>query len=191
MPGSFDAEQWCRVYQHVLAQTGLGIVVVDQALRIEALSPEARPMLAALVGSGGVKVGGPVPSSLAGLISGAREHATSSSERSKAIPVPAPSGRVFYLTLTFPSDLPLAPIVITIRQGALRGEELLQRLRARFELSPREAQLVELLRQGRSNREIGEVLGLTEGTVKNYLYVLFQKLGIPCRSALPPLLDQL
>jgi DNA-binding NarL/FixJ family response regulator len=50
------------------------------------------------------------------------------------------------------------------------------------DLTPRERSVLELLAQGRSNRQIANRLGLTEGTVKGYLTHLFDKLGVDDRT---------
>lgn len=49
-------------------------------------------------------------------------------------------------------------------------------------LSMQERRVVELLTEGLTNKEIGDRLGLTEKTVKNYLAVVFDKLGIARRA---------
>lgn len=51
-------------------------------------------------------------------------------------------------------------------------------------LSPRECELVSLVRQGLRNREIAETLGITEGTVKVYLHTVFAKTGVANRTEL-------
>lgn len=51
-------------------------------------------------------------------------------------------------------------------------------------LSPRETELVELVRQGLRNRDIAEKLGITEGTVKVYLHSVFEKTGVVNRTEL-------
>ncbi len=51
-------------------------------------------------------------------------------------------------------------------------------------LTPREAEVAELVLQGLRNRQIGERLGITEGTVKIYLHTIYQKLGISARLEL-------
>jgi two-component system, NarL family, nitrate/nitrite response regulator NarL len=48
-------------------------------------------------------------------------------------------------------------------------------------LSKREQDVVRCVAQGFSNREIGKKLGLTEHTVKNYLFRIFDKLGVSSR----------
>jgi DNA-binding NarL/FixJ family response regulator len=45
-------------------------------------------------------------------------------------------------------------------------------------LTPQELRVVELLAKGQDNRQIAEELRLTEHTVKNYLYRVFDKLGV-------------
>lgn len=49
-------------------------------------------------------------------------------------------------------------------------------------LSPQEQRVVALLAGGRTNKEIGDELGLTEKTVKNYLATIFSKLAITRRT---------
>src|SRR5262249_17490765 len=51
-------------------------------------------------------------------------------------------------------------------------------------LTPREEQVVALVADGLSNREIAHELSLTEHTVKKYLFRIFEKLGISSRVEL-------
>ncbi|HEY8434124.1 MAG TPA: response regulator transcription factor [Sphingomicrobium sp.] len=51
-------------------------------------------------------------------------------------------------------------------------------------LTPRERELVELVRQGLRNRDIASQLGVTEGTVKVYLHAIFDKVGVDNRTEL-------
>jgi len=50
------------------------------------------------------------------------------------------------------------------------------------ELTEREHQILELMARGLSNREIAERLYLTEGTVKNHLSHVFQKVSARRRT---------
>jgi len=52
------------------------------------------------------------------------------------------------------------------------------------QLTLRESQLVTLLCHGMNNKEVAAELGLTEGTIKVYLSLLFQKLGVNDRFEL-------
>jgi two-component system nitrate/nitrite response regulator NarP len=51
-------------------------------------------------------------------------------------------------------------------------------------LTPRERELVELVRRGLRNRDIASQLGVTEGTVKVYLHAIFDKVGVDNRTEL-------
>ena len=68
---------------------------------------------------------------------------------------------------------------VSLRIGAVKG-----RASAGPSLTPRERDLVDLVRRGMRNREIAEELGVTEGTVKVYLHALFDKLGVDNRTEL-------
>jgi two-component system nitrate/nitrite response regulator NarL len=56
--------------------------------------------------------------------------------------------------------------------------------RRRVTLTPREREIVGLLRQGLRNKQIASEMGITEGTVKIYLFRLFHKLGVRNRFEL-------
>ena len=51
-------------------------------------------------------------------------------------------------------------------------------------LTPRERQIVRLLSEGLSNKEIGGWLSITDGTIKVHLHNIFQKLDVSKRTAL-------
>jgi DNA-binding NarL/FixJ family response regulator len=51
-------------------------------------------------------------------------------------------------------------------------------------LSVRERQVIQHLAEGMTNREIAEALGLSAHTIKNYLFRIFDKLGVSSRTEL-------
>ena len=51
-------------------------------------------------------------------------------------------------------------------------------------LTPRERQLINLVRKGMRNREIADELGVTEGTIKVYMHAIFEKVGVSSRTEL-------
>jgi DNA-binding NarL/FixJ family response regulator len=63
----------------------------------------------------------------------------------------------------------------TVRAVNAKGADL---------LSKRELDVVRLLAEGLSNREIGERLKLSQHTIKNYLFRIFDKLGVSSRLEL-------
>ncbi|HKS38527.1 MAG TPA: response regulator transcription factor [Verrucomicrobiae bacterium] len=50
-------------------------------------------------------------------------------------------------------------------------------------LTPREAEVLLWVAQGKSNADIGIILGMSEGTAKKHLEHIFEKLGIESRNA--------
>lgn len=56
--------------------------------------------------------------------------------------------------------------------------------RRRVSLTPREREIVLLLRQGLRNKQIAVEMGITEGTVKIYLFRLFHKMSVRNRFEL-------
>lgn len=65
------------------------------------------------------------------------------------------------------------------KTAPLRGVPQIEEL-----LSPREQQVMSLVVRGLSNREIAEVLSVTENTVKKYVYEVFNKTGTSSRVEL-------
>lgn len=88
-------------------------------------------------------------------------------------------------------DAPPAELVAAVRAAAV-GESALapavsSRLSASREavdrLTVREAEVLTLVAEGRSNRDIGRELFLSEATVKSHLVHIFTKLGVGSRTA--------
>ena len=61
-------------------------------------------------------------------------------------------------------------------------EAVARRVKADSRLSKQEYRVLALVVEGKTNREIGEALELSEKTVRNYLSNAFQKLGVSRRS---------
>ena len=53
------------------------------------------------------------------------------------------------------------------------------------EITARQRQVVELIAQGLSNEEVGQVLGISTRTAKAHCDALRQKLGVPRRRQIP------
>jgi DNA-binding NarL/FixJ family response regulator len=86
-----------------------------------------------------------------------------------------------------PDQTPIDDFLHAIRNVHLGGlhfdRDLMETVlsQRRVALSPRQGQIMSLVAQGFKNKEIAYSLGITEGTVKIYLYKLFRKLGISDR----------
>ncbi|NYD78457.1 response regulator [Arthrobacter cupressi] len=83
--------------------------------------------------------------------------------------------------------------IFTAVRGASRGQShmsapvasrLFQQMRNPDEaLTPREAELLTLLTEGLSNKELGRKLFISEATVKSHLAHIYAKLGVDSRAA--------
>jgi RNA polymerase sigma factor (sigma-70 family) len=62
------------------------------------------------------------------------------------------------------------------------GQKLVEKMN-RPELTERESEILRLIAEGKSNKEIGDNLGITEGTVKTHVKSLLSKLKAPGRTA--------
>ncbi len=71
----------------------------------------------------------------------------------------------------------LDPAVTDVVLAKLRGRETMA-----SSLNQRERRILELIAEGRTNREIGEVLFLAEGTVRNLVSGILSKLGAGSRA---------
>jgi len=64
----------------------------------------------------------------------------------------------------------------------LQDEEV--RAKVREVLTPREIEIVRMVARGLSNREVGERLFISEGTVKTHLHTIYEKLDLNGRVQL-------
>lgn len=98
------------------------------------------------------------------------------------------AGAVGYLL----KDAPPAELIAAVRSAA-DGDSVLSpgvanRLMARVRtprttLTPRELEVLKLVAGGSSNRDIGQVLFLSEATVKSHLVHIYDKLGVRSRTS--------
>lgn len=85
------------------------------------------------------------------------------------------SGQIWANSVQLHYLLDLVVHVPSLRVVTAKGTDL---------LTPREEQVVALVADGMSNREVAVELGLREHTIKTYLFRIFEKLGISSRVEL-------
>ena len=71
-----------------------------------------------------------------------------------------------------------ATALAAIRGASLAGARFSERL------TSRQNQIVSMLKIGSSNKEIAQVLGLSEGTIKVHLHRIYQRIGVSNRTQL-------
>lgn len=80
-------------------------------------------------------------------------------------------------------DVPVEELVEAIRLVAAGGSLAYRPLsQLPLELTERELTVLRELREGKQNKEIAASLGLSAGTVRNYISTLFEKLGVRDRA---------
>ena len=105
----------------------------------------------------------------------------------RAVPITAPDDSAYHLRVRVIPPMRL----VTIRQHRASGSERHALLRETFGFSPQEVRLVELVRAGQSNAEIGRTMKLRENTVKQYLNQIYAAVGVHSRVKLVAMIDQM
>ena len=100
-----------------------------------------------------------------------------------------PSGGSCFMLLGLPAQAEaryswllqlLLPCLHMALQRVAAGE--VQARHALLSVSPRQAQILDGVREGKSNEEIGRILGISALTVKNHLQRLYRQLGVSNRA---------
>ncbi len=73
---------------------------------------------------------------------------------------------------------------IVAKLSPVSGEEQKKNLLEKYDLTDRERDIIQKVADGLSNREIAEELFLGEGTVRNYLSIILEKLNLRDRTQL-------
>jgi len=96
----------------------------------------------------------------------------------------SPEGLVRALHGIVQGEAPLSRGLATLMIDALHGDDARTRARERFSsLSSRERQVLDLVAQGAANKQIAELLTISEFTVKRHVQNILQKLELPSRKA--------
>lgn len=86
-------------------------------------------------------------------------------------------------SLTISYVAKIGPNEILLHAKEKRGKDPQVVLREKFSLTPREAEVLVWVSKGKSNRDIGEILGLSPRTVNKHLEQIYAKLGVENRTA--------
>ena len=161
----------------MVGQAGSG----EAAVRLwESLRPDVCLLDLSMPGMGGLES----LRRILGIAANARILVLTSSESAADASLALHAGAWGYLT----KNVEHAEIVSTIRQahagtrGICRGVSAAITTPASAILSPREFDVLHLLRRGSSNLEIGRTLGITERTVKAHVMAIMEKLDAPDRA---------
>lgn len=100
---------------------------------------------------------------------------------------PAPDQTIALAGLDYPLEVKLMKlraaddVLLKLIDGQRDSEE--ERLQKKLDLTQRESQVLSWIANGKTNREIGEILGVSPRTVNKHLEQIFPKLGVENRTA--------
>jgi DNA-binding CsgD family transcriptional regulator len=154
------------------------VVTLDARGRIHSCPPEASSWLATFFGQG-TDAGGPLPDALRAWVHGCRLPGT----RSGSVPGPREPLVVERhgqrLTIRFLSESESGTaLALEARRTACSPDALRP-----LGLTARQAEVLAWIAQGKTNREIGQILGLSPGTVHKHTEHIFTRLGVETRTA--------
>ncbi len=161
--------------QAALDTTGRHLFASDEDGRLLWWTPQGGRILARIVGERPV-AGTMLPPAVATLISRSTEGGTPPSA------MIAPSGEVgaainvALVGRVGPNEFLLRLVEETVGPAS-------DRLKDRLGISDREAQVLNWIAQGKSNRDIGDILGLSPRTINKHLERIFKKIGVENRTS--------
>jgi len=171
------------------ADATFGIVIaLFQRLELGVIIlPERKPEIRLVNASGaevlacfGWRAGQPLPEAL-------RAALATAIPMGRSVPITAPDDSAYHLRLRVMPPMRL----VTIRRHRTSANERHALLKETFGFTPQEIRLVELVRAGQSNAEIGRAMNLRETTVKQYLNQVYAAVGVHSRVKLVAIIDQM
>lgn len=178
-----DPVAWAHLCTSVLHGLGVGVVVCTAEGVLRAATPLGHVLAASVDARETIELEAPLPRPLADLIRAYDTHGTSRAR------VTCRDDTALRVTIF--SGAPLAAHALALRLERDRDADALASLRSRFRLTVRDLQVVVRIGRGQSNRTIAEALGLSEGTVKNYVHRVYEIVGVRSRTQLVALLDEI
>lgn len=163
-----------RLAREAVDVAGLGVVFIDAQGRIAWRSPQAAAWLQALDDSPGA----PAPSPRPGRLPEALAAAASGGP---AQTVTTRDGVALSVRNMGAATLGETMLLIELQRDAPGGGAG-SRL-AQAALTPRETEVLSWLAKGKTNRDIGDILGMSPRTVNKHLEHIFEKLGVETRAA--------
>jgi DNA-binding CsgD family transcriptional regulator len=162
--------------RRVLDELELGVLVFDRAvMRVDFANTAARELLRA------IDANGTLTEPLKEALDRAVERNLPEGTFTVVDPVKLANGRRLRVRI---KRLSAHRVLATMTREHLHDQELFAVMRQRFVLSWRDFQVVNLIRAGCSNAQVGQELNLTVGTVKQYLNRILKSAEVRSRSQL-------
>jgi DNA-binding CsgD family transcriptional regulator len=154
-----------RLARDAVDVAGFGVVLVDAHGRVAWRSPQAALWLAAVSDA---SIDGGLPGSVAAALSAESVRVTSMLSGAQ-------------LSVRNMGSVGIGETMLLLEQLQARSDTP-SRL-AEAALTPRETEVLSWLAKGKTNRDIGDILGMSHRTVNKHLEHVFEKLGVETRAA--------
>jgi DNA-binding NarL/FixJ family response regulator len=163
-----------RLAREAVDVAGLGVLLVDAQGRIAWRSPQAAQWLEAL----GAPGPGLLPESLRTMLTGDPSGPTNTRLTTR-------QGQRLSVRNMGAATLGETMLLLELlRDGPQASSETRQDSRlAQAALTPRETEVLSWLAKGKTNKDIGDILGMSPRTVNKHLEHIFEKLGVETRAA--------
>lgn len=157
-----------RLAREAIDMGGHGVLVIDAQGRVAWRSPRAAAWLAEFFPHDGALAlpAGLVPSDQADAA--AHEHAG-----------PSTPGRALVVRNLGPVGVGERMLLLQVRAASATTTSRLDSAA----LTPRETEVLSWIAKGKTNRDVGEILGMSPRTVNKHLERVFEKLGVETRAA--------
>ena len=153
----------------------------------------AKEILRRFPGSTGFRTGDPLPDEIRVATRAYLERRADAEAPRRRAPVKltTPDGALdVYVSATAVQALPPIALVVRLTDERRKLGEVLELMRARYQLSARDLRLLRSVAEHRSVREIAAANALTYGTTKVYLHDLYRRLEVHSRDGLLRLMDR-
>jgi len=154
-----------RMARDAVDVAGMGVVFVDARARVAWRSPQAALWLHAL---GEPAAPGQLPAALAPAL-----------EDGAHVPVVTAAGTRLMVRNLGAATLGETMLLLSLQRESSPAQARL----TEAALTPRETEVLSWLAKGKTNRDIGDILGMSPRTVNKHLEHIFEKLGVETRSA--------
>jgi DNA-binding CsgD family transcriptional regulator len=155
----------------------------------------AKDILRRFPGAAAFRTGDPLPAEIRAAARAyleRRSDAESEAPRRRApVKLTTPDGALdVYVSCTAVQALPPVALVLRLSDERVNLAEVLELMRARYQLSARDLRLLRSVANHRNLREIAAANSLTYGTTKVYLHDLYRRLDVHSRDGLLRLMDR-
>lgn len=158
-----------------LDSAGRYLLAADEAGRLLWWTPQAGALIARALAEP-IAEGVLLPESLAEALAGAQDV--------NRIEVALPAREGTPLQVQGVGRVAPGEILLRVSEaGASSGSSLEERLREAYQISTREAEVLNWLSQGKTNRDIAEILDVSPRTVNKHLERIFRKIGVENRTS--------